>query len=162
MSWININERRVPVNDSRYNNRFNLCLEYSQLYGHTYGIDKEVVVARYNRLDDTFYEEDTGKPINYRDIKSWYLSYDDDDEIGMQIVHQATFKFDKNLSEIVVCYSMFDYYFVDVLSSDGEADDNSPNRINYIKTKSFLAAEKVYYEKLSDLNKKIEEKKMSC
>lgn len=74
----------------------------------------------------------------------------------MQIVHQATFKFDKNLSEIVVCYSMFDYYFVDVLSSDGEADDNSPNRINYIKTKSFLAAEKVYYEKLSDLNKKME------
>lgn len=89
-------------------------------------------------------------------------NYDDDDEIGMQIVHQATFKFDKNLSEIVVCYSMFDYYFVDVLSSDGEADDNSPNRINYIKTKSFLAAEKVYYEKLADLNKRTEETKMSC
>lgn len=162
MSWININERRVPVNDGRYNNRFNLCLEYSQLYGHTYGIDKEVVVARYNRLDDTFYEEDTGKPINYRDIKSWYLSYDDDNETGMQIVHQATFKFDKNLSEIVVCYSMFDYYFVDVWFHTREADDSDPNRINYIRTKSFLAAEKVYYEKLSELNKKMEEKKMSC
>lgn len=161
MSWININEQRVPVNDERYNNRFNLSLEYHQIYGHTHLIDEETVVARYSRSDDTFYEEDTGKPINYRDIKSWYRSYDND-EIGMQIVHQATFKFDKNLSEIVVCYSMFDYYFVDVLSSDGEADDNSPNRINYIKTKSFLAAEKVYYEKLSDLNKKMKEKKMSC
>lgn len=52
MSWVNINERRVPVNDGRYKNRFNLCLEYSQIYGHAYSIDKEVVVARYNRLDD--------------------------------------------------------------------------------------------------------------
>lgn len=127
----------------------------------SFSADRDVVIARYNRQDDTFYEEDTGKPINYRDIKSWYLSYDDD-EIGMQIVHQATFKLDKSLSEIVVCYSMFDYYFVDVWFHTGEAGDNSPNRINYIKTKSFLAAEKVYYEKLSDLNKKMEESKMSC
>ena len=161
MSWININERRVPVNDGRYKNRFILSLEYHQIYGYTYSADRDVVIARYNRQDDTFYEEETGKPINYSDIKSWYCSFAAD-EPGMKIVHQATFKFDKNLSEIVVCYSMFDYYFVDAYSSDGEADDNSPNRINYIKTKSFLAAEKVYYEKLSDLNKKIEEKKMSC
>lgn len=155
----NINEQRVPVNDGRYENRFNLSLEYHQIYGHTYSADRDVVIARYNRQDDTFYEEETGKPINYSDIKSWYRSYDDDDEIGMQIVYQATFKFDKNLSEIVVCYSMFGYYFVDVWFHTGEADDNSPNRINYIRTKSFLAAEKVYYEKLSDLNKKTEERR---
>ena len=80
----------------------------------------------------------------------------------MQIVYQATFKFDKNLSEIVVCYSMFDYYFVDDWFSTGEAGDDSLSRINYIKTRSFLDAENVYYEKLLDLNKKMEEKKMSC
>lgn len=161
MSWININERWVPVNDGRYNNRFNLCLEYNQLYGHTYGIDKEVVVARYNRLDDTFYEEDTGKPINYKDTKSWYLAHDDDGT-GMQIVYQATFKFENTLSEIVVCYCLFGYYFVDVWSFNVEADDNSPNRVNYIRTKSFPAAEKVYYEMLSDLNRKLKERKTSC
>lgn len=31
MSWISINEQGVPVNDDRYNNRFNLCDELLNL-----------------------------------------------------------------------------------------------------------------------------------
>lgn len=80
----------------------------------------------------------------------------------MKIIYQAEFKVKGLMNEIVVCYYMFGYYLVDVWFHTGEADDNSPNRINYIRTKSFLAAEKVYYEKLSDINKKMEESKMSC
>lgn len=80
----------------------------------------------------------------------------------MKIVHQATYNFDENLSKMVVCYYMFSNYFVDVCSSDGEADDNSPNRINYIKTKSFLAAENKYYDKLDDIDKEMEERKKGC
>lgn len=155
MSWININEQRVPVDDDRYNNQFNLSLRYSQIYGHTNLIDKEVVVARYNRSDYTFYEEETGKPINYGDIESWYRAYDDDDEIEMQIVYQTTFNFGVLKNEIVVCYCMLGYYFVDVWSHIKEIDDNPPIRINYIRTKDFPAAEKVYYEKLSDVNKQL-------
>lgn len=77
MSWININEQGVPVNDERYHNRFSLSLEYKPTYGHALCKEKEDVIARYNRPDDTFYEEKTGKPINYSDIQSWYCSFDD-------------------------------------------------------------------------------------
>lgn len=31
MSWININEQGVPVNDDRYHNQFTLDLEYNQI-----------------------------------------------------------------------------------------------------------------------------------
>lgn len=155
MSWINIKEQRVPVDNGRYHNTFNLSLEYSQIYGHTNFIDKEVVVARYNRSDYNFYEVETGKLINYDDIESWYHEYDDDDEIEMQIVYQTTFNFGRLMNEIVVCYGMFGYYFVDVWSHNKEIDDNPPTRINYIRTKDFTAAEKVYYAKLSDVNKQL-------
>lgn len=80
----------------------------------------------------------------------------------MKIVHQATYNFDDNLSEMVVCYYMFSNYFVDVWFSTGEAGDDSPSRINYIKTKSFLTAENAYYEKLADIDKRMEERKKGC
>lgn len=160
MSWININEQGVPVNDDRYHNQFTLDLEYNQIYGHEYRIDKEVVIARYNRPDDTFYEEQTGKPINYSDIQSWYCSFDD--EIGMKIIYQAEFKVKGLMNEIVVCYYMFGYYLVDVWFQTEETDDNAPSRINYIRTKYFPVAEKEYYKKLSDVNKRIEERGNVC
>ena len=99
MSWINIDEQGVPVNDERYHNRFSLSLEYRPTYGHALCKEKEDVIARYNRPDDTFYEEQTGKPINYSDIQSWYCSFDDD-EIGMKIIHQAEFKFKGLMNEV--------------------------------------------------------------
>lgn len=66
------------------------------------------------------------------------------------------------MNEIVVCYYMFGYYLVDVWFQTEETDDNSPSRINYIKTKYFTFAEKKYYQKLSDLNKRIEERENVC
>ena len=156
MSWININEQGVPVNDDRYHNQFTLDLEYNQIYGHEYRIDKEVVIARYNRPDDTFYEKDTGKPINYSDIKAWFCSFDD--EIGMKIIYQAEFKFKGLMNEVVVLYYMFGYYLVDVWFQTDEAEDNSPSRVNYLKTKYFPDADKMYYKKLADINKYMEER----
>jgi hypothetical protein len=135
-------------------------LKYNQIYGHEYRIDKEVVIARYNRPDDTFYEKYTGKPINYSDIQSWYCSFDD--EIGMKIIYQAEFKVKGLMNEIVVCYYMFGYYLVDVWFQTEETDDNAPSRINYIRTKYFPVAEKEYYKKLSDVNKRIEERGNVC
>ena len=161
MSWININEQRVPVNDERYHNRFSLSLEYKPTYGHALCVDKEDVIARYNRPDDTFYEEKTGKPINYSDIQSWYCSFDDG-EIGMKIILQAEFKVKGLMNQIVVCYYMFGYYLVDVWFQTEETYDNAPSRINYIRTKYFPVAEKEYYKKLSDVNKRIEERENVC
>ena len=80
----------------------------------------------------------------------------------MQIVYQATFNFGGYMDELVVCYCMLGYYFVDVWSHTKEIDDNPPTRVNYIRTKDFPAAEKVYYEKLSDVNKRMEEKGNVC
>lgn len=99
MSWININEQGVPVNDERYHNRFSLSLEYKPTYGHALCKEKEDVIARYNRPDDTFYEEQTGKPINYSDIKARFCAFDDD-EIRMKIVYQSTFSFKGLMNEI--------------------------------------------------------------
>lgn len=160
MSWININEQGVPVNDERYHNRFSLSLEYKLTYGHAFCKEKEDVIAIYNRPDDTFYEEQTGKPINYSDIQSWYCSFDD--EIGMKIIYQAEFKVKGLMNEIVVCYYMFGYYLVDVWFQTEEIDDNALSRINYIQTKYFPVAEKEYYKKLSDVNKRIEERGNVC
>ena len=70
MSCINVNEQGVPVNDDRYRNRFSLSLDYTPFYGHGVCIKTKDVIARYNRCDDTFYEEQSGKPINYSDIKA--------------------------------------------------------------------------------------------
>ena len=81
MSWININEKKVPVNDDRYHNKFSLTLDYRPAYGHAIFKNKEVVIARYNHADDKFYEDSTGAPINYNDIHSWYCEFDHD-EIG--------------------------------------------------------------------------------
>lgn len=49
MSWININEHGVPVNDDRYQNRFSLSLDYKPFYGHGVCTKTEDVIARYNR-----------------------------------------------------------------------------------------------------------------
>lgn len=48
MSWININEHEVPVNDDRYQNRFSLSLDYTPFYGHDVCTKTEDVIARYN------------------------------------------------------------------------------------------------------------------
>lgn len=46
MSWININEHGVPVNDDRYQNRFSLSLDYTPFYGHGVCTKTEDVIAR--------------------------------------------------------------------------------------------------------------------
>lgn len=161
MSWININEQGVPVNDERYHNRFSLSLEYKPTYGHALCEAKEYVIAKYNRPDDTFYEEQTGKPINYSDIDAWYCSFDDN-EIGMKIIHQAEFRVKDHMNEILVCYYMFGYYFVDVWFQTEEFEDSAPSRINYLQTRYFPAAEKNYYYKLSEINKRMEDGENVC
>jgi hypothetical protein len=161
MSWININEHGVPVNDDRYQNRFRLSLDYTPFYGHGVCTKTEDVIARYNRCDDTFYEEQSEEPINYSDIKAWFCAFDDD-EIRMKIVYQSAFSFKGLMNEIVVCYYMFGYYLVDVWFHTEETDDNSLSRINYIKTKYFSVAEKEYYKKVSDVKKKMEERGNVC
>lgn len=80
----------------------------------------------------------------------------------MKIIHQAEFKVKGLMNEIVVCYYMFGYYLVDVWFQTEETDDNAPSRINYIRTKYFPVAEKEYYKKLSDLNKRIEDRENVC
>lgn len=57
---------------------------------------------------------------------------------------------------------MFGYYLVDVWFQTEETDDNAPSRINYIRTKYFPVAEKEYYKKLSDVNKRIEDRENVC
>ena len=157
MAWININEQRIPVNDDRYHNKFTLDLEYRPAYGYAIAKNTDVVNARYNHADDTFYEDQTSKPINYDDIKSWYCEFDDN-EIGMKIIHQSEFKLKGLMNEVVVFYYMFGYYLVDVWFQTDEAEDNSPSRINYIKTKYFPEAEEKYYQKMTDVNKYMEER----
>jgi hypothetical protein len=80
----------------------------------------------------------------------------------MKIIYQAEFKVKGLMNEIVVCYYMFGYYLVDVWFQTEETDDNAPSRINYIRTKYFPVAEKEYYKKLSDVNKRIEERGNVC
>lgn len=139
-----------------------VCLQSTSLLMGTLFVQR-----RRMSLQDTidqmilFYEEQTGKPINYSDIQSWYCSFDDC-EIGMKIIHQAEFKVKGLMNEIVVCYYMFGYYLVDVWFHTEETDDNSPSRINYIKTKYFPVAEKEYYKKISEINKQMEERENVC
>ena len=138
-----------------------MSLDYTPFYGHSVFTKTEDVIARYNRCNDTFYEEKSGKPINYSDIKAWFCAFDDD-EIRMKIVYQSAFSFKGLMNEIVVCYYMFGYYLVDVWFHNEETDDNSTSRINYIKTKYFPVAEKEYYKKVSDVKKKMEERGNVC
>lgn len=57
---------------------------------------------------------------------------------------------------------MFGYYLVDVWFQTEKYDNKSPNRINYIQTRYFPTAEKEYYQKLSEINKRMEDGENVC
>ena len=67
MSWININEHGVPVNDDRYHNRFSLSLDYTSFYGHGVCTKTEDVIARYNTKYFSVAEKEYYKKVS--DVK---------------------------------------------------------------------------------------------
>lgn len=79
----------------------------------------------------------------------------------MKIIHQCEFTV-HGVTEIVVCYYMFGYYLVDVWFHTEETNENAPIRINYIQTKYLSTAEEKYYQKISDVIKRMEETEDVC
>lgn len=79
----------------------------------------------------------------------------------MKIIYQTEFKI-QGVNEIVICYYMFGYYLVDVWFHTEETSENAPARINYIQTRYLPTAEEKYYQKISDVIKRMEETEDVC
>ena len=79
----------------------------------------------------------------------------------MKIIYQTEFKI-QGVNEIVICYYIFGYYLVDVWLHTEETSENAPDRINYIQTRYLSTAEEKYYQKISDLIKRMEETEDVC
>ena len=79
----------------------------------------------------------------------------------MKIIHQCEFTV-HGVNEVVVCYYIFGYYLVDVGFHTEETSENDPIRINYIQTKYLPTAEEKYYQKISDVIRRMEATEDVC
>ena len=69
--WVSKYDDPIPTygNDGK---EFMLSLTYQNYYGHNHLLKTEVVNAIWNSVNESFYETETHKDIDDRDIKSWW------------------------------------------------------------------------------------------
>lgn len=71
--WISVVDELIPTY-GKHGETFLLNLYYQKYYGHNITVENnsEVVVARWDSIDEAFYEVKTGKEIDNRDISEWW------------------------------------------------------------------------------------------
>lgn len=71
--WVYVFDEAIPTY-GKHGKTFLLHLNYQQYYGHniTAENNSEVVVARWDSIDEAFFEVKTGKEIDNRDISEWW------------------------------------------------------------------------------------------
>ena len=69
--WHNVKNEPIPTKGC-HGKTFILNLEYIGYYGHCHERRSEVVAAFWDSTYECFYESKSGKPIDERDIASWW------------------------------------------------------------------------------------------
>ena len=69
--WINILDEEIP---KKHDHIYLLLLYYKNYYGHTIAAlnNSEIVTARWDSLEEAFYEMKTGKEIHSAEIAEWW------------------------------------------------------------------------------------------
>lgn len=71
--WVNVVDEPIPTY-GKHGQVFLLYLYYQRYYGHNITAENncETVTARWDSIDESFYEVKTGKEIDIRDISEWW------------------------------------------------------------------------------------------
>lgn len=71
--WVYVFDEPIPTY-GKHGETFLLHLNYQNYYGHniTATNNSETVVARWDSINEAFYETKTGKEIDNRDISEWW------------------------------------------------------------------------------------------
>lgn len=69
--WVNAFAEPIPTH-GKHGEKFILTLSYQDFYGHNVTEMDEVVIGIWNSTCECFFEADTGKEIDERDIAYWW------------------------------------------------------------------------------------------